>query len=223
LLRNEFNLDANRLYIYGVSMGGFGVFSVLAKEPGMFAAAFSICGGGDPATAGIVAQTPLWIFHGSDDRVVPVELSRNMYKAILSADGKHVRYTEYPGVGHAAWTPAWQEPTLEWWLLAQEKGTKHGMPDTVENLRYEIVQNTQVKLLWGPPADMTNPDNQVWYYRIFRDFNLIAEVDNVDTAFIDSNVAPASTHSYNISTVNYFFKESWRTTPIAIRIPSIDL
>jgi poly(3-hydroxybutyrate) depolymerase len=220
LLKNEFNLDANRLYIYGVSMGGYGVFSVLAKEPGMFAGAFSICGGGNPATAAIIAQTPLWIFHGSDDRVVPVEYSRNMYKAILNANGRQVRYTEYPGVGHAAWTPAWEEPTLEAWLLAQEKGVVHAKPDTVENLRYEIVNGTQVKLAWDSPSNVTNPDNQVWYYKIFRDSGLIAEIDNVQLSFVDTEAANASTHMYSTSTVNYFYEGSMRTAPLTVNVPS---
>jgi poly(3-hydroxybutyrate) depolymerase len=219
-LQEEFNLDANRLYIYGVSMGGYGVFSVLAKEPGMFAAAFSICGAGNPATAAIMAQTPLWIFHGSNDRVVPVEYSRNMYTAILAAGGKQVRYTEYPGVDHAAWTPAWEEPTLEAWLLAQEKGVAHGAPDGVTNFRYELVNNSQVKLLWEAPSNRANSDQQVWYYRIFRDAFVIAEVDQANTAFIDASVKGGSIYHYSVATVNYFFKESLQTSPIEVTLPS---
>lgn len=185
----------------------------------MFAAAFVICGGGNPAIAGNIAQTPLWIFHGSEDRVVSVVQSRNMYKAILQASGIRVRYTEYPGVGHAAWTPAWQEPTLTSWLLAQERGVSHGAPDTVENVGYEIVAGSQVKLSWRPPSKRANPDNQLWYYRVFRDFNIIAEVDNVDTTFGDAGVTQGRTYLYNLSAVNYFFKESQRTTPIAVTLP----
>lgn len=185
----------------------------------MFAAAFVICGGGDPATAGYIAQTPLWIFHGSVDPVVSVLLSRNMYKALLNAGAKHVRYTEYPGVGHAAWTPAWQEPTLESWLLAQERGAAHGVPDTVESFSYEIAGGTQVKLSWHSPADVTNPDNQIWYYKIFRDDVLVAEIDNIETTFVDAGVAVSSTYLYNISAVNYFFKESGKTTTLSVRVP----
>ena len=130
-----------------------------------------------------------------------------------------MRYTEYPGVGHAAWTPAWQEPTLESWLLAQERGGAHGVPDTVENFSYEIAGNAQVKLSWDSPADRTNPNNQIWYYKIFRDAVLIAEIDNMETTFVDSGVAGSSTHVYNISAVNYFFEESSKTIPVSVRIP----
>lgn len=185
----------------------------------MFAAAFAVCGGGDPTTARLVAQTPLWIFHGSDDRIVPVDYSRNMYKAILSADGKHVRYTEYPGIDHAAWIPAWREPTLTAWLLAQEQSVTHGKPDTVENLACVILNGSQIKLAWHAPTIVAGSNNQIWYCKIFRDFDLIADLDNTHSTFIDSGVAGASTYSYNMSAVNYFFEESRRTTPITIKTP----
>jgi dienelactone hydrolase len=215
LLRAAFNVDSTRLYVYGSSMGGFGVFSVLAKEPGLFAAAFSICGGGNPTTAVRMKETPLWIFHGSADPVVPVDFSRNMYRAIREAGGRQVRYTEYPGVGHDAWTPAWAEPTLEAWLLAQRKGAVHGPPDTAEHLRYAVLEPARVRLSWDPPSSRAHPDNQVWYYRVFRDQQLLAEVDS--TTFVDfppmSTVAPA----YSVSTVSYFFQESGRTAPLTVR------
>ncbi len=219
-LMTEFNIDTTRLYIYGTSMGGFGVYSALANEPGRFAGAFSICGGGNPEKASRIMQTPLWIFHGSDDPVVPVGYSRDMYQAILQAGGTQVRYTEYPGVGHAAWTPAWQELTLESWLLAQQKGIVHSWPDTLKNFSCEIIYTDQVKISWNPPSNQTNPDNQIWYCRIFRDSQLIGEVDNVVTTYIDSTVVSSSTHLYNAASVNYFFKESRRTIPKSVRIGS---
>ena len=215
----EFNIDTNRLYIYGVSMGGYGVFSVLAREPGMFAGAFSICGGGIPETVENVMNTPLWIFHGSDDNVVPVSYSKDIYQAILNAGGRHVRYTEYPGVGHDAWTPAWEEPTLEWWLLAQRTGVVHDHSDAVENIRYEIVNSNQVKLSWDPSSDQTNPDNQIWYYKLFRDSELIAEIDNTDTFHIDSTVVSSSTYLYSLAAVNYFFELQRGGSLISVAIP----
>src|SRR4028119_814923 len=73
-LMSIYNIDRNRLYIYGISMGGFGVFSVLAKEPGKFAGAYAVCGGSNVDAASAIT-TPLWIFHGAEDDVVPVRLS----------------------------------------------------------------------------------------------------------------------------------------------------
>jgi len=214
LISKEFKIDSTRLYLDGTSMGGFGVFSVLDKEPEMFAGAFSICGGGNPATAANVLKTPLWIFHGSIDDVVPVRFSRNMYQAIVDAGGHEVRYTEYPGVKHNAWDFAWKESTLMSWLLAQRKGISHGAPDPPENCSCQIISQNRHQLQWNPPSDTNNPDNQIWYYRLYRDNQLLAEVDNIYTSFVDST---ATDQAYNLSAVNYFFHESVRIAPTLIQ------
>jgi pimeloyl-ACP methyl ester carboxylesterase len=216
LIRKEFNIDSTRLYLHGTSMGGFGVFSVLDKEPGMFAGAFSICGGGNPATAANVLKTPLWIFHGSADDVVPVRFSRNMYQAIINAGGHEARYTEYPGIKHNAWDSAWKEPALMFWLLAQRKGISHGAPDPPETFSCQILDQNQRLLKWAPPSNTHNPNNQIWYYCLYRDNQLLTEVDNTHTSFMDSTrISPA----YHLSAVNYFFKESVRIIPISIQTP----
>jgi predicted peptidase len=113
------SIDKNRLYIYGISMGGFGVFSVLQKNPGKFAGAYAICGGSDTTAANKVMLTPLWIFHGDADDIVPVRLSRNIYNKIIELGGKQTKYTEYPGVKHNSWENALREPALLPWLFSQ--------------------------------------------------------------------------------------------------------
>ena len=123
-LVTQYKLDKSRLYIYGISMGGFGTFSVLAKEPGKFAAAYAICGGSDVKAASKLLSTPLWIFHGSDDDVVHVSLSRNVYEEIKRLGGKKVKYTEYPGVKHNSWDNANKEKELIPWLFAQKLDKK---------------------------------------------------------------------------------------------------
>lgn len=123
-LVHKYNIDPNRLYLYGISMGGFGVFSIVAKEKGKFAAAYAVCGGSDVKAAGQLMDTPLWIFHGEADDVVPVSLSRDVYKEIIRLGGKNVRYTEYPGVKHNSWENVSREKTLEPWLFAQKKKSK---------------------------------------------------------------------------------------------------
>ncbi len=120
-LETRYNIDKKRIYIYGISMGGFGVFSMLVKEPGRFAAAFAICGGSDPKAAPQLLNTPLWIFHGSDDDVVPVYLSRDVYNEIVRLGGKVVKYTEYPGVKHNSWENALKEKGLKDWLFSYPK------------------------------------------------------------------------------------------------------
>jgi predicted peptidase len=121
----EFDADAARLYLTGVSMGGYGVWHMAAQHPGRFAALVSICGG-SPLRAGerfapiarAVGDTPAWVFHGADDKVVHVSESRRMVEAIREARGK-VRYSEYEGVGHNVWLKVIAERELMPWLLSQ--------------------------------------------------------------------------------------------------------
>jgi predicted peptidase len=121
----EFRTDSARLYLTGVSMGGYGVWSVASQHPERFAALVSICGGVHGRdderfrrTAERVGRTPAWIFHGADDHVVSVEESRRM-AAALGAAGGNFKYSEYPGVGHAVWTQVLAERELMPWLLSQ--------------------------------------------------------------------------------------------------------
>jgi predicted peptidase len=122
----EFEADTKRLYLAGVSMGGYGAWHLATQYPGKFAAIVSICGGsplhdGDRYNpiARSVVETPAWIFHGGKDAVVPVTESRRMVEAIKAAGGKLVRYSEYEGVGHNVWLNAAAERELMPWLLAQ--------------------------------------------------------------------------------------------------------
>jgi predicted peptidase len=136
----EFNGDRNRLYLTGISRGGYGVWYIATRRPGMFAALAPVCGGisrpygvdyvphvaellhaADPyaEAARRVGKTPVWIFHGADDNVIPVSESRQM-RAALQAAGGHAKYTEYAGVGHDSWLQAYSEVEFMPWLLGQE-------------------------------------------------------------------------------------------------------
>ncbi len=116
LVREE-RVDQDRLYLMGLSMGGFGTFELLARWPGRFATAVPICGGGNAALIPMYGNdTRIWIFHGAKDTVVPVINSRKMY-ARLKAFGADVQYTEYPDAQHDSWTPAFNEPGLLDWLF----------------------------------------------------------------------------------------------------------
>lgn len=121
----EFGANVKRVYLLGVSMGGYGVWHFGAQHPGKFAALVSICGGspilkGDRFSpiAEKISKTPAWLFHGADDRVVPVSESREMVKALQENQGD-VKYSEYPGVGHNVWLNVLAEKELMPWLLAQ--------------------------------------------------------------------------------------------------------
>jgi predicted peptidase len=114
-------IDTHKIYVGGLSQGGMGVFDMVARYPGIFAAAFPICGAGKVSTADKFAkQTALWIFHGADDDVVPVHFSRQFYEKLKKL-GADVRYTEYPGVRHESWINAFHEKDLLPWLFSKSK------------------------------------------------------------------------------------------------------
>ena len=113
--------DKKRMYIGGLSLGGFGTFNMIERYPNYFVAAFPICGGGDLQAAGRFAKhTAVWIFHGDKDQSVDVKYSRDYYTALKKA-GADVRYTEYPGVGHNSWDKAYASRDLFEWLLQQHR------------------------------------------------------------------------------------------------------
>jgi predicted esterase len=119
-LQKQYAIDPSRIYVTGLSMGGYGTWDIIARRPDLFAAAIPVCGGGDPLTAPAIARLPLWAFHGGNDGVVPTVRTRLMIEA-LTAAGATPRYTEYPGVGHDSWNRAYAEPDLVAWLFAQRR------------------------------------------------------------------------------------------------------
>ena len=117
VLRTE-PVDPGRVYLTGLSMGGFGTWDLAARRPERFAAILPICGGGDEQTAARIAKLPIWCAHGDADEAVPVERSRNMIAALRAAGGSP-HYVEMPGVGHDSWTPTYRDPAALDWLFAQ--------------------------------------------------------------------------------------------------------
>ena len=113
-------VDKNRIYITGLSMGGYGTWDAIARYEGFFAAAAPICGGGDPKLVGKFAKLPIWCFHGEADPVVKVKRSQEMVSA-LKAVGSNIKYTEYPGVQHNSWTATYSNPDFYSWLFAQQR------------------------------------------------------------------------------------------------------
>lgn len=119
-LAKEYRIDRGRIYITGLSMGGYGTWDLVARKPALFAAALPICGGGDPAQAKKLTKLPIWCFHGDKDTAVPVERSREMIAALKKAGGKP-EYTEYKGVAHDSWTRTYRDGKVIAWLFKQEK------------------------------------------------------------------------------------------------------
>jgi predicted peptidase len=116
----EFPVDKSRVYLTGLSMGGYGSWELAMRRPEVFAALAPICGGGDEAQAAKLKDIPIWTAHGDADTVVPVERSRRMVQAVKDAGGR-VHYEEYPKVGHNSWTPAYTDPegVLPWMFQQQ--------------------------------------------------------------------------------------------------------
>jgi predicted peptidase len=119
-LKTDYNIDPDRVYVTGQSMGGFGSWDFIAARPGLFAAAVPVCGGGKPTQAGAFAHVPVWAFHGAKDRTVSVERTRQMIRAIERAGGEP-RYTEYPEGDHSVWAQVWDTPELLDWLFSQKR------------------------------------------------------------------------------------------------------
>lgn len=118
-LSMQYPIDHTRIYVTGVSMGGFGVWDLLARLPYRFAAGVPICGGGDVRTIEKIKHIPVWAFHGAEDPTVPAEVTRKMIYGLQEA-GALPGYTEFPGIGHTSWHQAYKEPQLMPWLWKQK-------------------------------------------------------------------------------------------------------
>lgn len=116
----KYNVDSSRIYLTGLSMGGYGAWDWAQYAPQNFAAVVPVCGGGTPSKACVLKSKPVWVFHNADDPTVSVQLSRDMVKAIQDCGGTLVKYTERPTGGHDAWTKAYKDPALFEWMKAQK-------------------------------------------------------------------------------------------------------
>lgn len=126
-LLNEFiathAVDTDRVYLTGLSMGGYGTWNLAIAEPERFAAIAPICGGGDPDTVCAIKNVPVWAFHGAQDNVVLLRESRKMVDALRECGGS-VRFTIYPNAGHDSWTKTYSNPRLYEWFLSHNKSTR---------------------------------------------------------------------------------------------------
>jgi predicted peptidase len=117
-IQKEFPIDSSRIYVVGLSMGGYGTWDLISRLPNRFAAAVPICGGGDPRMVERIKNMPVWAFHGARDKVVSPVQSRVMIESLILAGGTP-GYTEYPDVEHDSWVYALREPHLLPWMFDQ--------------------------------------------------------------------------------------------------------
>ena len=113
-------VDPNRIYVMGLSMGGYGTWDAIQRRPNFFAAAVPICGGGDKQLVKKIARLPIWAWHGDKDSVIKPSRSRDMIEAIKKAGG-NPKYSEIKGRGHNSWTDAWNSKEMWEWLYSQKR------------------------------------------------------------------------------------------------------
>ncbi|HEY4309202.1 MAG TPA: prolyl oligopeptidase family serine peptidase [Pirellulales bacterium] len=119
-LSSRYKVDQDRIYLTGLSMGGFGTWALAAYQPDRFAAIVPICGGGEMLSARRLTKMPIWAFHGAKDPVVPLRRSEELVEALQKAKG-NVKLTVYPDALHDSWTATYENPELYEWLLAQKR------------------------------------------------------------------------------------------------------
>jgi predicted peptidase len=112
----RYRVDASRIYVTGLSMGGYGTWDLAMQYPEKFAALVPICGAGDAASVALIKNVPTWIFHGAKDEAVPVEEGQKMADAMKRV-GAEVKLTVYPEAAHDSWTETYNNPQLYEWLL----------------------------------------------------------------------------------------------------------
>jgi predicted peptidase len=125
---DRYRVDDDRICLTGLSMGGYGAWSLAARHPRRFAAVVPVCGAGDPRDAGNLTAVPIWVFHGDQDRAVPFRKSVEMVEAIRGAGGTKVRFTSLEHVGHNCWSSTYALPELYSWMLAQRASANQPPP-----------------------------------------------------------------------------------------------
>lgn len=120
-VRKKFPVDKKRIYLTGLSMGGFGSWELASRSPETFAAVAPICGGGDPKKAAKLIEIPIWNWHGEADSVVPIAKSTEMVEAVKKAGGEKIKFTILKGVDHVSWPQAYNDPEFWKWIDAQKR------------------------------------------------------------------------------------------------------
>jgi predicted peptidase len=117
---SKYKVDTKRIYLTGLSMGGFGTWEMAIKYPDKFAAIVPICGGGDSSRVSKIKDMPIWVFHGAKDKVVPLSKSEGMVNALNECSGSP-KFTIYPDAEHDSWTETYNNQNLYEWFLQHKK------------------------------------------------------------------------------------------------------
>jgi predicted peptidase len=122
----QYSVDPDRVYLTGLSMGGFGTWDLATKYPDRFAAIAPICGGADNVrrVTRALKDMPIWVFHGEKDTTVPIEQSARLVEALKQAGSTTVDFTRYPEAGHDSWTVTYNNPKLYEWFLSHKRSDR---------------------------------------------------------------------------------------------------
>tara|TARA_B100001250_G_scaffold198750_1_gene170492 strand:- start:163 stop:879 length:717 start_codon:yes stop_codon:yes gene_type:complete len=119
-ITEKYRIDKNRVYATGLSMGGYGTLSIAKERPDLFAGIISVCGGLDTTNIEKLKDMPIWLFHGSEDKVVPPENSKIIYEALKNINS-NIYMTIYPNVNHNSWDITYSNQEIYKWLMKHKK------------------------------------------------------------------------------------------------------
>ena len=171
---DKHRVDTDRIYLTGLSMGGFGTWNLAIANPGRFAAIAPICGGGNPRKIWNLRNMPTWVFHGAKDPVVPLSMSEDMVNA-LQRHNKQVKFTVYPEAGHDSWTESYDNPELFSWFL--EHKSYEYYPFEVDTDLYPHLAG-EYKTADGKLISITAESNRLYVEGLSRErIELIPESD----------------------------------------------
>ncbi len=142
-LIKEKNGDKDRIYITGLSLGGFATWDILAEYPDYFAAAVPVCGGVYTRNYESYVNTPIWTYHGNADNIVPYQSTKTTYDWVIEAGGKKIKLIELNGIGHNAWDYAYRDREMLSWLFSQKRGGNQSL-DYIYRNYFEIVSGNKV-------------------------------------------------------------------------------
>lgn len=181
---NKYNIDKNRVYLTGLSLGGSGTWKYAAAHPEKLAAIIPICGHGNPKSACNLVNLPVWAFHGQEDKIVPPEGTTNIIEPLRNCNPptNNVNLTLYAGVGHDAWTQTYNNEKIYEWLLSHEKNKTYSFKshekDTNNPLDYEFKEIGKLPVALKESSGMViNGRNQIWSHNDSGNLPALIKID----------------------------------------------
>lgn len=169
----QYNGDRNRIYITGLSLGGYATWNMLENYGNFFAAGVPVCGWGNTSAASVLANIPIWIFHGTNDTTVNINSSEAMMRAITSAGGQMIEFTRLNGIAHNAWDYAYTNREMFCWMFSQNL-------ETHQSHDYHYIEYFKV----------TAPDNKVLFTE--KDISFVSHMSLDGKQYIEAEIENSS-------------------------------